>query len=231
MLRLDILTSKKFNISRTAAKELILRGEVLVGGEICIKPSNLFDEESIVETKGLKYVSRGGYKLEHALKVFGFNPNGICIDIGSSTGGFTDCLLKNGAKHVYAVDSGTNQLHSELKKNICVTSFENTNIKNFKLNFEVDLVTIDVSFISLEAVLPIAYDLLKKGGFCITLIKPQFELGKKGWVSKKNHKAILIKVKNIAESLNFKVENKTSYGEEYFYLLSKSFMKKSFKGY
>ena len=221
MHRLDILTAEKFNISRTAAKDLILRGEVLVEGKICVKPSSLFNRDSLIETKGHKYVSRGGYKLEHALKTFNFKPSGICIDIGSSTGGFTDCLLQYGAEHVYAIDAGDNQLHKSLKNNKKVTSLENTNIKNFKDNFEVDVITIDVSFISLETILPIAYKFLKKDGFCIALIKPQFELGKKGWVSKKNHKNILLKIKNIARNLDFILENETTYGEEYFYLLKK----------
>ncbi|MCL2610294.1 MAG: TlyA family RNA methyltransferase [Defluviitaleaceae bacterium] len=222
MYRLDIVTAQKLGISRHKAKDLIQRGEVQVDGNILTKPSFIVNEDVLIETAGLKYVSRGGYKLEHALETFNFKPYGVCVDIGASTGGFTDCLLQNGAEYVYAVDVGTNQLAEKLKNDERVGSFENTHIKNFSLDFLSDIVTIDVSFISLEQVLPIAYSLLKEGGFCIVLIKPQFELGKKGRVTKKNHKPILLKIKRLLVQLGFELRNETAYGDEYFYLLRKT---------
>jgi len=221
MIRLDILIARKLGISRHKAGDLIKRGEVLVDGVVINKLSELVNENTHIETTGLKYVSRGGYKLEHAINTFNFKPYGICIDIGASTGGFTDCLLQHGAEKIYAIDVGTNQLDNKLKSDNRVISYENTNIKVLNLDFLSDIITIDVSFISLEQVLPIAYNLLKEGGFCISLIKPQFELGKKGKVTKKNHKPILLKIKKIATDLGFKVKNETTYGAEYFYLLEK----------
>ena len=161
--------------SRTAAADLIAEGKVTVNGVICNKPSHLVGENDTVEIVGemLKYVSRGGLKLQHALDVFGIDLTGkVCLDVGASTGGFTDCMLQSGAVKVYAVDVGSNQLDDKLKQDSRVVSMENCDIRNMEIP-KVDFTAVDVSFISLKLILPVL------SGEIISLIKPQFELGKK----------------------------------------------------
>jgi len=180
MLRLDkeLHLRQHFNLkSRTAAADLISEGKVSVNGVICTKPSFLVSEDDLIEIVGeqLKYVSRGGLKLEHALDVFGIDLYGkVCLDVGASTGGFTDCMLQRRASRVYAVDVGSNQLDEKLKQDERVISMENCDIRTAKFAEKIDFTAVDVSFISLKLILPV----LPKSN-AVVLIKPQFELGKK----------------------------------------------------
>ena len=157
MKRLDILIAgKKITKSRNVANELIKNGGVLVNGEIVTKPAKEFSEDIKIKILKLpKHVSRGGLKLEKALQEFRINVKGLTVlDVGSSTGGFTDCLLQNGVKKVYAVDVGTNQFDPELQKDSRIILMEQTDIRNIEtLPEKPDLAVIDVSFISLELVL------------------------------------------------------------------------------
>ncbi len=177
-MRLDLAVSEQNKISREKAKALIKEGLVTVNGKTEKKASFEVKEESEITVLKLPdYVSRGGYKLEGALKEFKIDVTGLtCLDIGASTGGFTDCLLKNGAKKVYAVDVGTNQLDESLKNDSRVISMEQTDIRDLKTEELEDkpvLSVCDVSFISLKNILPHAIKLCDEGIF---LIKPQFEL-------------------------------------------------------
>ncbi len=178
--RLDVeVESRGLARSRSNASDLIKRGKVTLNGIVKIKPSALVSPHDTIEvTSHERFVSRAGEKLEHALDAFGIDVEGIeAVDIGSSTGGFTDCLLKRGAKRVVAIDVGTDQLAKELRENPLVELHEGTNVRTFDLPSQVKLATIDVSFISLTLVLPKAYEFLKRGGTCVALIKPQFEVG------------------------------------------------------
>ena len=188
--------------SRERAKALIMSGRVFVGGNRAEKPGMQADADSPVEIRGgLEYVSRGGFKIEKALRFFDVSPAGkVCIDCGASTGGFTDCLLKNGARLVYAVDVGYGQLAWSIRSNDRVIVMERTNIRYVTTDmFEIkpELAVIDVSFISLSLVLPVIRDLLEKDGEVLCLIKPQFEagrekVGKKGVVREpETHQAVL----------------------------------------
>jgi len=160
-----------------------MAGEVLCGTERVSKPSQKFapDVELSVKERP-KYVGRGGFKMEGALKEFGIDPAGwICADLGASTGGFTDCLLQHGAAKVHAVDVGTNQLVWKLRSDERVISKERFNARNLTvddLGEQVDLVVMDLSFISLTKVLPAAFEILKEGGAVVSLVKPQFELSR-----------------------------------------------------
>lgn len=189
-MRLDVyLTEKKLCPSRTAAKNLINIGGVTVNEKIAVKVSQEIadnDEVNIVEIKLPKYVSRGGVKLEGALRLWDIKLDGlVCLDIGASTGGFTDCMLQSGAAKVYAVDVGRGQLHERLRADERVISLENTDIRGFELpEGKADFIGTDVSFISLKLILPHIYRLLKDGGSAVALIKPQFEAGR-GNLSKK----------------------------------------------
>ena len=170
--------------SRSQAQKLIMAGEVLADNQLVYKPSQVFSREANIRIKNKpRYVSRGGLKLEKALEEFGFsNLDGkVCVDIGASTGGFTDCLLQHGARKVYAIDVGYGQLHDSLRKNQNVIVMERTNIKEVKtLPEPVDLVVIDASFISLKSIFPtIALWKFKEKMDLIALVKPQFEAGKK----------------------------------------------------
>ena len=185
--RLDvILTEKGLAKSRTAAAALIKEGSVTVNGIPAKKPSEQYEDSDDIAVAGnsdiTKYVGRGGLKLETAIEVFGITPKGcVCLDIGASTGGFTDCLLQNGAVRVYAVDVGNGQLAPELRADSRVISVENTDIRSADANAipePVSFVTADVSFISLKAVLPEIKRFAFPGAVCCTLIKPQFELGR-----------------------------------------------------
>jgi len=183
--RLDVLlTERGFFDSREKAKAVIMAGEVFVNGQREDKAGSKFDREAEIEVKGkvLKYVSRGGLKLEKAVEVYDLDlMDKACIDIGSSTGGFTDCMLQNGASKVFAVDVGYGQLDWKLRNDERVAVFEKTNIRYLEessLEKKADMASIDVSFISLSKVLPALVKLLKEDAFIVALIKPQFEAGR-----------------------------------------------------
>lgn len=188
--RLDgILVEKGLVSGRDRAKAMIMAGLVYVDGQKADKPGIQIDENAAVQVReGPKYVSRGGLKLEKALSVFPISLTGLaCMDIGASTGGFTDCMLQNGATRVYAVDVGYGQLAWSLRSDERVTVLERTNIRYLtreKLGTTVDFASADVSFISLRLVLPVARELLHDVGEMICLVKPQFEAGR-GNVGKK----------------------------------------------
>lgn len=179
--RLDMCIREKLNISRQKAQELIQNSSVKVNGKFINKPSHKVsynDEVTVINTeKVLKYVGRGGYKLEKAIDVFNINIKGICVDIGASTGGFTDCMLQNGAETVYAVDVGSNQLAERLKNDNRVVSIENTDIRNADVP-KADFIGCDVSFISLTKIFQSVFNILNDDGCGVFLIKPQFEAGK-----------------------------------------------------
>ena len=183
--RLDVLLSENNpEYSRSRAQAVIMSGVVYVNGQKETKPGSMFNEDAVLEIKGdtLKYVSRGGLKLEKAMEVFPVNPEGkICMDIGSSTGGFTDCMLQNGASRVYCVDVGKGLLHYKLRNDPRVVVMEKTNIRYLteddipeKINFA----SVDTSFISLTLVIPAALKLLDDNKEMVMLIKPQFEAGR-----------------------------------------------------
>ncbi|HXZ05608.1 MAG TPA: TlyA family RNA methyltransferase [Ktedonobacteraceae bacterium] len=183
--RLDVaLVRRGLASSRERARALIMAGQVLVAGHLVDKPGTLISldvECSLKETADeLKYVSRGGLKLEKALNAFGLNPQGlVALDVGASTGGFTDCLLKHGAKRVYALDVGQGQLAWTLRNDPRVVVMEHTNIRYVQsLPEPIQCATIDVSFISLRLVLPALVPLLVQGAWIVALVKPQFEAGK-----------------------------------------------------
>ena len=184
--RLDkLLVEKGLVKSRERAKALIMAGKVLVDGKVVDKAGAQVPPEAKIEVKGedIPYVSRGGLKLETAIKEFGLSVEGFtCLDVGASTGGFTDCLLKHGAKKVYAVDVGRGQLDWKLRNDERVISIEGFNARYLtekEVPEKVDLVVIDVSFISLTKILPVVKEFLKPEGKIVALIKPQFELTKK----------------------------------------------------
>jgi 23S rRNA (cytidine1920-2'-O)/16S rRNA (cytidine1409-2'-O)-methyltransferase len=170
--------------SRERAKSLIMAGRITVNDKIKDKPGILVSDDDSITLKGkdIPFVSRGGIKLESALKSFNIDINGlVCLDVGASTGGFTDCLLKHGAKQVIAVDVGYGQMAWSLRKDPRVVTIERANIRYLPyeaVSMPVDLVTIDVSFISLKIVVPAVLKFLKANGSIIALIKPQFEVGK-----------------------------------------------------
>ncbi len=183
--RLDIaLVRRGLAPSRERARALIMAGQVFVGDRMVDKPGTLvpLDAECrLMEApEELKYASRGGLKLEKALATFGLNPAGlVALDVGASTGGFTDCLLQHGAKRVYAVDVGQGQLAWKLRNDPRVVLMEHTNIRYLTaLPEPVQCATIDVSFISLRLVLPAIVPLLAPGAWVVALVKPQFEAGK-----------------------------------------------------
>ncbi|NLV86191.1 MAG: TlyA family RNA methyltransferase [Clostridiales bacterium] len=183
--RLDQLVyDRGLTESRERAKTSVMAGLVYVNGQKADKPGAAVSEDALIELRGkaLPYVSRGGLKLEKALKEFNFKPEGlICIDCGASTGGFTDVLLKNGAAKVYAVDVGYGQLAWSLRTDSRVISMERTNIRHVSpdmLDEAPQLAVMDLSFISLKLVLPVVRELLTDEGNLICLIKPQFEAGK-----------------------------------------------------
>jgi 23S rRNA (cytidine1920-2'-O)/16S rRNA (cytidine1409-2'-O)-methyltransferase len=200
-IRLDLLLYRRgLAESREKAKSLILAGQVWVEGQRVDKAAALVAEEAQVEVRqGLRYVSRGGLKLEHALQAFGLNPAGwVAADVGASTGGFTDCLLQHGAARVYAIDVGYGQLDWRLRQDPRVVVMERTNARYLEsLPEAVHLVTVDASFISLRLLLPQVRRWLAEGGQVVALIKPQFEAGReqvgKGGVvrSPAVHRAVL----------------------------------------
>ena len=214
--RLDVLmVNRNLAESREKAKAIIMSGNVFVDGQREDKAGSTFSEEALIEVKGnpLKYVSRGGLKLEKAMARYGISLEGkVCMDVGSSTGGFTDCMLQNGAVKVYAVDVGTNQLAWKLRQDPRVVSMEKTNIRYLTkelLHAEIAFASIDVSFISLTKVLVPVRDLLPEEGEIVCLIKPQFEagrekVGKKGVVrDRKVHEEVIQLVSTYAAEIGF----------------------------
>lgn len=204
-IRLDIyLFNKQLVPSRSKAAQLITSGHVLVNNKTILKPSyevNEIDDIKIIANEVLKYVSRGGLKLEKALDFFNVDVNGlITCDIGASTGGFTDCLLKHGAKKVYAIDVGTRQLDESLLNNHQVISYENTNFKEVSKSLfaeDIDLFVCDVSFISIKIILE-KLKQIQDDFTIIILYKPQFEVGKNNL----NHKGVVKNNKILEKSLN-----------------------------
>ena len=183
--RLDILlVNKGLAPSREKAKAMIMEGNVFVDNNREDKAGSTFDVNANIEVKGntLKYVSRGGLKLEKAMTHFGITLEGkVCMDIGASTGGFTDCMLQNGAAKVYAVDVGYGQLAWKLRSDERVVCLERTNaryLSHEQIPQELEFAYIDVSFISLKLILPAVWGVLKDGGHVACLVKPQFEAGK-----------------------------------------------------
>ncbi|MBE6003919.1 MAG: TlyA family RNA methyltransferase [Lachnospiraceae bacterium] len=220
--RLDVLlVNKGFSESREKAKRTIMAGIVYVNGEKEDKAGTTFDPEVEIEVRGnvLPYVSRGGLKLEKAIKEFGVSCEGkVCLDIGASTGGFTDCMLQNGAVKVFAIDVGHGQLDWKLRNDERVVCMEKTNIRYVKpedLGELASLVSIDVSFISLQLVLPVVKTLIKDDCQVVCLIKPQFEagrdqVGKKGVVrDKKVHVEVIEKTLSFAYSIGFELKGLT----------------------
>lgn len=212
----NILVEKGYFSTRQKAKYAIENKCIYVNNILVEKPSKIYENDCKIEVKEgrLQFVSRGGLKLDKAVKVFNLKlKDKICIDIGASTGGFTDCMLQNGAKKVYSIDVGHDQLAESLKNDDRVVNLEGTNIKNIDTNNmeKVDFISIDVSFISLTNVLDKAYELLKENGEIVILIKPQFEAGKEfinknGVVKdKKTHQKVIEKVILYSNSLGFKI--------------------------
>lgn len=215
--RLDIaIFERGLCESREKAKAYIMTGEVYVNDQKETKPGTQVKAEDLLEvrSKSLKYVSRGGFKLEKALKAFDINLNDmVCMDVGASTGGFTDCMLQNNAKKVYAIDVGYAQLSWKLRADDRVISLERTNFRYVTENEvpePIDFSSIDVSFISLSLMFPVLYNILKDGGGAVCLIKPQFEagrekVGKKGVVRESTTHIEVIK-DVIAYALNNKFD-------------------------
>src|SRR5436189_1741882 len=218
--RIDkILVDRKLADSRTKAQALVLAGVVLADEKRIDKPSQLVSTASNIRLKGAgpesKYASRGGLKLEHALKRFSLDPTGaVCLDVGSSTGGFTDCLLQHGAARVVAIDSGTNQMVWRLRNDERVELREKTNARNLRpedFPEKFDLAVIDVSFISLTKILPAILDLIKAKGKIVALIKPQFEVGRgelgKGGIVRDTarHEKEVLRINEFASEIGFSV--------------------------
>ena len=216
--RLDVLLVEQgYADSRTKAQGIIMSGMVYVDGQKADKPGMSFDETLPLEVRGAAcpYVSRGGLKLEKALRDFGVDPTGyVCSDSGASTGGFTDCLLQQGASKVFAIDVGYGQLDWKIRSDPRVVVMERTNVRYVtpeQLGEPLDLSVIDVSFISLKIVLPVIKTFLKPTGQVLCLIKPQFEagkekVGKKGVVrDPATHKEVLDNFVALAKELNFNI--------------------------
>jgi len=219
-VRLDVfLTENGYAKSRTNAQSLIMEGKVFINNQKAMKAGDMISGTENIEVRGktLEYVSRGGLKLEKAIKNFDLTPeNKVCMDIGASTGGFTDCMLKNGAVKVYSVDVGYGQLAWSLRNDQRVVNMERTNIRNVTrddIEDDLDFFSVDVSFISLKLVLPVAYSLLKENGEGICLIKPQFEagrekVGKKGVVRDiEVHKEVIRNTFAFTEEIGFTILN------------------------
>ncbi len=217
--RLDVLlVSSGLAASREKAKAIIMSGQVYVNGQKEDKAGSMFEETAALEVRGntLRYVSRGGLKLEKAMQSFALDPEGlVCMDIGASTGGFTDCMLQNGAVKVYAIDVGRGQLDWKLRNDPRVVCMEKTNIRYVTpadIPEKAALASIDVSFISLTKVLGPVYELLSDGAQIAALIKPQFEagrekVGKKGVVRDPAvHREVIEKVILFAESVGLAVK-------------------------
>ena len=214
--RLDVeLVNRGLVESRERAKSYIMAGIVYVDNQKALKAGDKVKDGQNIEIRGqkLKYVSRGGLKLEKAIDVFDISlENKVCVDVGASTGGFTDCMLQNGATKVYSIDVGYGQLAWKLRSDERVINMERTNVRHLDLELikdEVDFTSIDVSFISLKLVLPVVYSFLSDGGNVVALIKPQFEaqreeVGKKGVIKdKKIHEKVITNSINTAKEIGF----------------------------
>lgn len=217
-LRLDQLLFKKgITESREKARALILEGKIIVNGNKIEKPGTMVDENSEIRLCGetLPYVSRGGLKLEHAIREFSIDvKDKVVMDVGASTGGFTDCLLQHGAKKIYAIDVGYGQLAWKLRVDPRVVPIERTNIRYLsrdKIPEDIDIATVDVSFISLKLVIPKVLEFLHHKGEIVALIKPQFEVGKgevdSGGVVRDSEKRLktVEEIKKFFETLHLKV--------------------------
>lgn len=216
--RLDVmLVNKGLAESREKAKAYIMAGIVYVNDQKALKAGDKVKDGDMLEIRGstLKYVSRGGLKLEKAVDVFNIDLNNkICVDVGASTGGFTDCMLQNGAKKVYCIDVGYGQLAWKLRTDERVVNIERTNVRYLDLELikdKIDFSSIDVSFISLKLVLGVVYSFLADEGEVVALIKPQFEagreeVGKKGVVKDKEvHKNVITNCLNMAKEFGFSI--------------------------
>ena len=219
-LRLDVAVYERgFAETREKAKAMIMAGSVYVNGQKALKGGVNIKETDVIEVRGAvnPFVSRGGLKLDKAVKCFGLDlADCVCMDIGASTGGFTDCMLTNGAKKVYAIDVGYGQLAWKLRCDERVVNLERTNFRYVtreQVPDEVDFASVDVSFISLKLILPVMHTLLKSGGRSVCLIKPQFEagkenIGKKGVVRDKSvHTDVVRSITAFAAENGFKVLN------------------------
>lgn len=223
--RLDVLLFERaFSESREKAKAMIMSGIVYVNGQKEDKAGAAFpdDDSTVIEVRGstLRYVSRGGLKLEKAIREFGADPSGlICMDIGASTGGFTDCMLQNGAKKVFAVDVGHGQLAWKLRGDERVVCMEKTNIRYITPEAlggeKIAFASVDVSFIGLEKVLPPVLPVLENNASMVCLIKPQFEagreeVGKKGVVrDRKVHESVIAGIVELVRGLGFSIKGLT----------------------
>jgi len=216
--RLDVeLVNRGLVESRERARAYIMEGVVFVNGQKATKAGEQVKDGIPIEVRGtpIPYVSRGGLKLEKALKVFPIDLNGACcVDVGASTGGFTDCMLQNGAARVYAIDVGYGQLAWKLRTDDRVVNLERTNVRLLDITLidqPATFASIDVSFISLRLVLPVVYSFLQEGGKVVALIKPQFEagrddVGKKGVVRDiAIHRRVIDETLQIARELGFAV--------------------------
>lgn len=214
--RLDLAVLERGHTeSREKAKALIMAGAVYVNGQKQLKAGTTVTEEDVIEVRGEKmpYVSRGGFKLEKAMTEFGLTLSGkTCMDIGASTGGFTDCMLQNGAVKVYAIDVGYGQLAWKLRTDERVVNLERTNFRYVteeEVPEPIDFASVDVSFISLRIILPVLRERLRDGGQAVCLIKPQFEagkenVGKKGVVrDRKVHEDVISTITNFAVDAGF----------------------------
>jgi 23S rRNA (cytidine1920-2'-O)/16S rRNA (cytidine1409-2'-O)-methyltransferase len=212
--RVDVALARKgLAPSREKAQALIMAGEVYVGNEQITKADKKIEHDAVIEVRGnpVPYVSYGGVKLKKALDAFALDVKGKrALDIGSSTGGFTDCLLQAGVSLVHAVDAGTHQLHEKLRSDARITLRENCNARYLKfedLGEKFDIVTVDVSFISLKKILPVAIQFMKDSGRIISLVKPQFEVGRfevgKGGIVKSIEKieAVITDIKEFGKTL------------------------------
>lgn len=217
-LRLDVAVFERgYAETREKAKALIMAGSVYLNGQKVLKGGATVKETDVIEVRGAvnPYVSRGGLKLHKAVASFGLElKDCICMDIGASTGGFTDCMLQNGASKVYSIDVGYGQLAWKLRCDERVVNLERTNFRYVtreQIPDEIDFASVDVSFISLKLILPVMHTLLKNGGKSVCLIKPQFEagkenIGKKGVVRDKSvHADVIAKITEFAAENGFAV--------------------------
>lgn len=217
LVRVDkYLADKKIADSRTAARRYIEEGRVTVNGQIVTKPASLIDSGSdvVLDAPEKEWVSRGAYKLIEGLDTFKLDVSGtVCVDIGASTGGFTDVLLARGAQKVYAVDVGYGQLAWKLRNDPRVVTMERTNARNLTLDMiggrKADIIVSDASFISLRLILPVTEALLDANGFCVVLVKPQFEVGREN-VGKGVVKDAALHIKTLEELADF-IRNRTKF--------------------
>jgi 23S rRNA (cytidine1920-2'-O)/16S rRNA (cytidine1409-2'-O)-methyltransferase len=215
--RIDTLLVQKALVdSRERAKILVMAGAVYVEGQRVVRPDQQIDVDAHIEVRpgALPYVSFGGTKLKHAFEAFGLSPEGkTALDVGSSTGGFVDYMLQGGATRVYALDVGVHQLHEKVRRDPRVVLLEGVNaryLRREQVGEDVDLVTVDVSFISLKKILPVLVSILRQGAVLVTLVKPQFEVGRyqvgKGGIVKDQERvrAVIEDIKSFGQSLGLR---------------------------